>query len=41
MWQKLKPEKLNVTSKLISEPSVATMVETHCEIDIKVMEVDN
>jgi hypothetical protein len=41
MWQKLKLEKLNVTTKVISKPSVATMVETHTKVDIAAIEIDN
>jgi hypothetical protein len=33
MWQKLKPKKPNITIKHISKPSVATLVETHFELD--------
>jgi hypothetical protein len=32
MWQKLKPKKPNIVTKLVSEPSVATMVETHFKL---------
>ncbi len=32
MWQKLKPEKPNITIKGISKPSVATMIETHSKV---------
>jgi len=41
MWQKLKPKKPNRTIKQMSEPSVATMVETHFELDTTFIEVDN
>jgi hypothetical protein len=41
MWQKLKLEKSSIASKQISEPSVATMVETHFELDTTAIEVDN
>ncbi len=41
MWQKLKPEKPNITTKVISEPSVATMVETHSKVNIATLEVNN
>jgi hypothetical protein len=34
MWQKLKPKKPNITTKVISKPNVATMIKTHFEIDI-------
>jgi hypothetical protein len=33
-WQKLKQKKPNITTKVILEPSVTTMVKTHFEIDI-------
>jgi len=41
MWQKLKPIKLNITTKVISEPNVAIMIQTHFEVDIITIEVDN
>jgi len=41
MWQKLKPGKPNKVIQMILEPSVATMMETHFEIDIIIIEVDN
>jgi hypothetical protein len=41
MWQKLKPEKPNIASKVISKLSVAIVVETHSEVDITTIEVDN
>jgi hypothetical protein len=41
IWQKLKREKPNITSKMISKPNVATMVETHFEIDTAAIELDN
>ncbi len=41
MWQKLKLEKPNIVIKVILEPSVAIMIETHSEIDIASIEVDN
>jgi hypothetical protein len=41
MWQKLKLEKPNIATKQILEPNVVTMVETHVELDIIVIEVDN
>ncbi len=33
MWQKLKLEKLIIITKQISEPSVATIIETHSKLD--------
>ncbi len=39
MWQKLKPEKPNIVTKVISEPSVTIMI--NYEIDITTIEVDN
>ncbi len=41
IWQNLKPKKPNITSEMISKPNVATMVETHFEINIVVIEVNN
>jgi hypothetical protein len=41
MWQKLKPKKLNMAIKVIWEPNVTTMVETHFEVNIATIEVDN
>ncbi len=41
MWQKLKPEKPNIATKKISEPSVAIVVETHSELDTLVIQVNN
>jgi hypothetical protein len=41
MWQKLKPKKPNIIIKVISEPSVTTVIETHSEINIIVIEVNN
>ncbi len=41
MWQKLKLKKPNITNKMISKPSVATMVETHYKVNIVVIKVDN
>ncbi len=41
IWQKLKPKKPNITSEMISEPSVATMVETHFKTNTVVIEVNN
>ncbi len=41
MWQKLKPKKPNITTKRISELSVTTVVETHSELNIGAIEVNN
>jgi hypothetical protein len=41
MWQKLKLEKPNIATKVISEPNVATMVETHSKLNTTTIEVDN
>jgi hypothetical protein len=41
MWQKLKLEKPNISTKQILELSVATMVKTHFELYIIVIEVNN
>ncbi len=31
MWQKLKPKECNIDTKVILEPNVAIMMETHSE----------
>jgi hypothetical protein len=41
MSQKLKPKKPNINIKVISKPNVATMIETHFEVDTITIEVDN
>jgi hypothetical protein len=41
MWQKLKPKKPNITIKVILQLSVAIVIETHSEIDIVTIKVDN
>jgi hypothetical protein len=41
MWQKLKPKKPNITSKVILKPSVTIVVKTHSEVDITAIEVNN
>jgi hypothetical protein len=41
MWQNLKQEKPNITTKQISEPNVTIVVETHFELDTIVIEVNN
>jgi hypothetical protein len=41
MWQKLKLEKPNITTKVISESSVAIVFETCYELDISTIKVDN
>jgi hypothetical protein len=41
MWEKLKLEKPNIATKVISEPNVTTMVETHSKLDTITVEVDN
>jgi hypothetical protein len=40
-WHKLKPKKPNIISKVILEPRVAIVVETHFEIDTTIIEVNN
>ncbi len=40
MWQKLKPKKPNISTKQMTKPSVAIVVETHSELYIIAMEVD-
>jgi len=41
MWQKIKLEKKKKTIKQISKPSIATVVETHSELNTTTIEVDN
>ncbi len=41
MWQKLKPKKPNITIKVMSEPNVATVIETHSKVDTTTIEVNN
>jgi hypothetical protein len=41
IWKNLKQKKLNITSKMISKPSVATVVGTHFEVNTTSIEVDN
>ncbi len=41
MWWKLKPEKPNIATTMISEPSVAIMIKTHFKVNIIVIKVDN
>ncbi len=41
MWRKLKLVKPNLIIKVILEPSVATMVETHSKLNIATIKVDN
>jgi hypothetical protein len=41
MWQKLKLEKPNISSKVILKPNVAIVVETHFELNMVTIEVDN
>jgi hypothetical protein len=41
MWQKLKPEIPNIATKVISEPSVATMLETCSKFNTTIIEVNN
>jgi hypothetical protein len=41
MWKKLKQKKPNITTKQISKPNVAIVVETHSELDIATIKVDN
>jgi uncharacterized protein YggU (UPF0235/DUF167 family) len=40
-WRKLKPEKPNIAIKVMSKPSVATVIETHSKVDTTTIEVDN
>jgi hypothetical protein len=32
MWQKLKPEKPNITTKVILKPNVTTVIETNSKV---------
>jgi predicted lipoprotein len=41
MWQKLKQKKPNIAIKVILEPSVTILIETHSKIDIIAIEVNN
>jgi hypothetical protein len=41
MWQKLKLEKPNITTKMISKPSVTTVIETHSKVDNTTIKVNN
>jgi hypothetical protein len=41
MWQKLKPKKPNIATQVIPESNVAIVVETHSELDIATIKVDN
>jgi len=41
MWQKLKLEKPNITTKVILKPNVIIVVETHSKVDIATIEIDN
>jgi hypothetical protein len=41
MWQKLKVEKPNILTKQILKPSVAIVVETHFELNIIAIKVNN
>ncbi len=38
---KTKPKKPNITTKMIPKPNVATVIETHFEVDIIVIKIDN
>jgi uncharacterized ubiquitin-like protein YukD len=41
MWQKLKLEKPNITTRVISTLNVTTMIKTRFEVDIATIKVDN
>ncbi len=41
MWQKLKPEKPNITIKVISEHNVAIVIKTRFKVDVTTIKVDN
>ncbi len=38
---KTKAKESNITTKVISKPNVATMIETHSKVDTTTIEVDN
>ncbi len=41
MWQKLKQKKPNIITKVILEPIVAIVVDTHSKVDIVATKVDD
>ncbi len=41
MWQKLKLVKPNIVTKVISELSVTIVIQTHSEVNIVAIKVDN
>ncbi len=41
MWQKLKPKNQNIVTNHISKPIIAIVVETHLELDMIVIKLDN
>jgi hypothetical protein len=41
MWQNLKLEEPNIAIKMISDPSVAIVIETHFGVHFIVIELDN
>jgi hypothetical protein len=38
---KTKPKKPNITTKVIPKPNVAIVIETHFEVDIIIIKIDN
>jgi hypothetical protein len=40
MWQKVKLERPNITTKVISKPSVTIVIETHSKVDTATIEVE-
>jgi len=41
MWLKLKRKKHDIATKVILEPNVAIVIETHSKVDIVTIEIDN
>jgi hypothetical protein len=41
IWQILKPKKPNIVNKVIPEPSVAILIETHSKVNIIAIELNN
>ncbi len=41
MWQNLKPKEPNIAIKVISDPSVAIVIETHSRVHSIVIDIDN
>jgi hypothetical protein len=41
MWQKLKPIRPNIVTKVILEASTTTMIQTHSKVNIVVINANN